>query len=74
MEGEGKYVIVAKEGKGCGSRRGGERKGCDSRKGRDVVVGKEGMWLLERKERDVVVGDGGERKVCDSWKGRKGMW
>ena len=44
MEGEGKYVIVAKEGKGCGSRRGGERKGCDSRKGRDVVVGKEGMW------------------------------
>ena len=32
-------MIVAKEGKGCGSRRGGERKGCGSWKGRDVVVG-----------------------------------
>ena len=58
-------MIVAKEGKGCGSRRGGERKGCGSWKGRDVVVG---------KERDVVVGDGGGRKVCDSRKGRKGTW
>ena len=50
MEGKGKYVIVVKEGKGCGSRRwrgkerdvvvgdGGERKVCDSRKGR------KGMW------------------------------
>ena len=26
-------------------------------KGKDVIVGKEGMWLLERKG-------------CDSWKGR----
>ena len=43
---EGKYVIVGKEGKGCGSWKGrdvvvgdgGERKVCDSRKGR------KGMW------------------------------
>ena len=52
-------MIVGKEGKGCGSRR---------------WRGKESMCQLERKERDVVVGDGGERKVCDSSKGRKGMW